>query len=159
MSKVEFFIPSSIIEYELTKNIFIEYQQFLKVDLCFQSFENELNNLGKIYASPKGTIILAKVDNEIAGCIALKPIEENNCEMKRLYVKPVHRGLGIGLALVSQLIEFAKGNKFEKMKLDTLKSLKEAVTLYHKFGFIETQPYVYNPLEEVLYFEKNLAEK
>jgi putative acetyltransferase len=156
MSNITYFNAQTKANYDLTKVIFIEYQQYLKIDLCFQSFENELLNLDKIYAAPKGTIILAKFENKIVGCIALKPIEENNCEMKRLYVKPKYRGNGMGAELITKLLDFAKDNNYEIMKLDTLKTLNEAVTLYHRFGFIETPPYVFNPLDEVLYFEKKL---
>jgi putative acetyltransferase len=156
LSNLIFSTASSPIDYEQVKNIFIEYQQFLNVDLCFQSFEKELLNLDTIYKSPRGTIILAKNNDEIVATVALKPIEENNCEMKRLYVKPEFRGLGIGEKLVTELIQFAKEANFDKMKLDTLTRLTAAVKLYRKFGFIETKPYVYNPLDEVLYFEKTL---
>lgn len=156
LSNLIFCTASSPQDYEEVKKIFIEYQQFLNVDLCFQSFENELLNLDTIYKPPKGTIILVKNKDEIVACVAIKPIEENNCEMKRLYVKPEFRGLGIGEKLVNELIDFAKAANFDKMKLDTLTRLTAAVKLYRKFGFIETKPYVYNPLDEVLYFEKSL---
>ncbi len=155
-STIIFFNPEKEEDYKATIEIFNEYQQYLGVDLCFQQFENELNNLNSIYKKPAGTIILAKVGHEIAGCIALKPIEKDNCEMKRLFVKPAHRGLGIGTSLVEMLIEFAKTAKYKLIKLDTLTNLSDAIALYQKYGFENTNPYVYNPLENVLYFEKKL---
>lgn len=154
--KYEITKPITEKDFDLVKDIFMEYQQYLNVDLCFQSFESELNNLKNIYEPPKGTILIVKAVEEIVACVALKPIEENNCEMKRLYVKPAYRGNGLGQKLVESLIEFATLNKYNKMKLDTLVSLKEAVILYKKMGFVETKPYVNNPLNDVLYFEKQL---
>ncbi len=142
---------------EATQKIFIEYQQFLGIDLCFQDFEKELKNLDKIYAAPQGCIILAKTpQNEVVGCVALKPIGDGVCEMKRLYVKPTHRGIQLGKRLVQELLYFARTANYQTMKLDTLTSLNEAIALYRNFGFIETTPYVFNPLTNVLYFELNL---
>ena len=142
-------------ELDEVRKIFIEYAEYLKIDLCFQHFEEELQSLSKVYAAPKGCIILAKINQEIVGCIALKPIADGVCEMKRLYVKPTARGLKVGRKLVEELITFAKNAHYQTMKLDTLTSLTEAITLYRSFGFKETSAYVYNPLDEVLYFELN----
>jgi putative acetyltransferase len=153
---ITFYNPTSANDYEEVKKIFTDYQEYLNVDLCFQSFDFELNNLNSIYKSPKGTIILAKIDEEIAGCVAVKPIEVNNCEMKRLYVKPAFRNTGLGKKLIEAIIQFALNEGYEKMKLDTLTKLESAIKLYHHFGFVETNPYVYNPLSDVLYFEKTL---
>jgi putative acetyltransferase len=153
---LEYFNPSSEEDYENVIKIFNEYQQYLKVDLCFQSFDEELKNLKTIYKKPKGTIILAHYYGNIVGCIALKPIEVNNCEMKRLFVKPSYRGLGIGKKLVDLVLEVAKENKYDFMKLDTLTKLNEAVNLYESIGFVKTNSYVFNPLQDVLYFEKKL---
>ena len=142
---------------DATQKIFIEYQQFLGIDLCFQDFEKELKNLDKIYAAPQGCIILAKTpQNEVIGCVALKPIGDGVCEMKRLYVQSTYRGYALGKRLVQELLHFARKANYHTMKLDTLTSLNEAITLYRNFGFIETTPYVFNPLTNVLYFELNL---
>lgn len=138
-------------ELEAVKNIFIEYAEYLEVDLCFQDFEKELKTLPKIYAPPKGCIILAKQNDVIVGCIALKPIGEGTCEMKRLYVQPAARGMSLGKMLVEELIKFARQAGYTTMKLDTLPKLKEAIHLYRAFGFAETTAYVYNPLPEVVY--------
>jgi ribosomal protein S18 acetylase RimI-like enzyme len=138
------------------KQIFIEYAEFLQVDLCFQNFEQELRTLHKVYNPPQGCIILAKEDEEVLGCIALKPIGEGVCEMKRLYVKPQTRGMGLGRKLVTELIRFAKESGYKTMKLDTLTTLESAIKLYQSMGFVKTNAYVYNPLNEVLYFELSL---
>ncbi len=147
------YVKYSIKELEQVREIFIEYAEFLQVDLCFQNFEKELQTLHEVYSPPKGCIILANEDEQIIGCVALKPIEEGVCEMKRLYVRPSGRRKGLGKELVEELIRFAKESGYKTMKLDTLTTLTEAVKLYRSMGFIETKPYVYNPLNEVLYFE------
>lgn len=150
------YVKYSIQELEEVREIFIEYADFLKVDLCFQDFEKELQTLHKVYSLPKGCIILAKEDTQVMGCIALKPIGEGVCEMKRLYVRPAARGKSLGNQLVDELIDFAKKAGYKTMKLDTISSLKEAIGLYHSKGFVKTEPYVYNPLSDVLYFELTL---
>ena len=143
-------------ELEEVKNIFIEYSDFLQVDLCFQDFEKELKTLHEVYLPPKGCIILAKQNDKTVGCIALKPIGNGVCEMKRLYVRPEVRGEGLGRKLVEELIRFAQKSSYQSMKLDTVSKLKEAIHLYRSIGFNETTPYVYNPLADVLYFELKL---
>lgn len=147
------YVKYTIAELEEVRNIFIEYAEFLQVDLCFQDFEQELQTLHEVYSPPKGCIILAKQNDKIVGCIALKPIGEGICEMKRLYVRPEARGIGLGRTLVIELIRFAKESAYKTMKLDTIPKLKEAIHLYRSLGFLETEAYVYNPLEGVYYFE------
>jgi putative acetyltransferase len=151
------YVKYTLEELEEVRKIFIEYSEFLQVDLCFQNFEKELQTLHQVYSPPQGCIILAKQNEVTVGCVALKPIGEGVCEMKRLYVRPEARGKGLGKQLVEELISFAqKSAIYRTMKLDTLSKLKEAISLYHSFGFVETTPYVYNPLSEVLYFELQL---
>jgi putative acetyltransferase len=150
------YVKYTLEELEEVREIFIEYADFLKVDLCFQDFEKELQTLHEVYFPPLGCIILAKEDKQVMGCIALKPIGEGVCEMKRLYVRPEARGEKMGKKLVEELINFAKIAGYKTMKLDTISSLKEAISLYQSKGFIKTEPYVYNPLSDVLYFELNL---
>jgi putative acetyltransferase len=150
------YVKYTLTELEEVRNIFIEYAEFLQVDLCFQDFEKELQTLHQVYAQPKGCIILAKEEEKVVGCIALKPIGDGVCEMKRLYVRPIARGKSLGKILVEELIDFAKKAEYKTMKLDTLTTLTQAVELYRSMGFTETKPYVFNPLQEVLYFELNL---
>jgi putative acetyltransferase len=150
------YVKYTIEELEEVREIFIEYADFLQVDLCFQDFENELQTLHKVYNPPAGCIILAKEDEQVLGCIALKPISEGVCEMKRLYVRPSARGKDLGKKLVEELIDFAKKVGYKTMKLDTISSLKEAINLYQSKGFVKTEAYVYNPLSDVLYFELTL---
>jgi putative acetyltransferase len=150
------YVKYSIEELEEVREIFIEYADFLQVDLCFQDFEKELQTLHEVYFPPTGCIILAKENNQVFGCIALKPIAEGVCEMKRLYVRPEARGKALGKQLVEELIDFAKKAGYKKMKLDTITSLKDAIKLYQSKGFVKTEPYVYNPLSDVQYFELTL---
>ncbi|MEY4540324.1 MAG: hypothetical protein RLZZ306_2081 [Bacteroidota bacterium] len=150
------YVKYTLDELEAVREIFIEYAEFLQIDLCFQDFEKELQTLNEIYFPPMGCIILAKVDKRVLGCVALKPIGEGVCEMKRLYVRPEARGEGLGKQLVEELINFAKKAGYKTMKLDTVSSLKEAIKLYQAKGFVKTEPYVYNPLSDVLYFELTL---
>jgi len=141
---------------KIAADLFREYQKFLDVDLCFQGFEKELSNLPGKYAAPQGAILLAKYESEIIGCVAVRSIDTEMCEMKRLYVKPSAQGLSAGRRLVEAIILKAKELRYKKMRLDTLKSLDKAIGLYQKLGFVEITPYYANPLDEVVYWELSL---
>ncbi|RYU93506.1 GNAT family N-acetyltransferase [Emticicia agri] len=142
---------------EEIKELFREYQNFLGVSLCFQNFEEELTKLPAKYAEPEGSIFLAKVDGQSAGCVALWKLEEGICEMKRLYVRPAFQGLGLGKKLTEIILGEAKEKGYKTMKLDTLRRLESANHLYKSLQFIETKPYNYNPEGDVAYFEKALV--
>ncbi len=142
--------------YEATediKTIFLEYAQSLNVDLCFQSFEEEIADLKKLYASPTGCILAAYEEENLIGAVALKKIGEGVCEMKRLYVRPAFRKFGAGKELVKLLIDKAKEKDYKVMKLDTLDILQPAISLYKSFGFKEITAYYHNPLAGVVYME------
>ncbi len=143
-------------ELNTTIQLFKDYALELDADLCFQSFDAELADPLKKYGAPKGALFLAYYNNEAVGCIALQPLADGSCEMKRLYVKPNFRRYKIGRALVGQLLITAKALGYTKMKLDTLQKLQPAIELYKKLGFIESGAYYENPLEEVVYMEKDL---
>lgn len=137
--------------------LFRAYETELNEDLCFQSFEEELKDPLKKYGPPNGVLYIAKWNDSVAGCIALMPLkEEGACEMKRLYVCPVFRKHKIGKELVEQLLNHAKQMGYTKMKLDTLQKLQPAIALYKQYGFVETTAYYQNPLEGVVYMEKEL---
>lgn len=138
------------------KYIFTEYRKDLGLDLSFQDFQDELEELPGEYSPSDGAILLAKDDNQTVGSVALRKIDEITCEMKRLYVKPEYRSEGLGRKLAKSIIEEAKDKGYEKMKLDTLTTLKEANELYRSLGFEECEPYRYNPLEDALYMELEL---
>lgn len=142
---------------ETARHLFKEYSNELAVDLCFQSFEEELANPLKKYGPPTGSLILAFWNNIPVGTVALQALEEEGvCEMKRLYVQAEYRKYGIGEALVIAILADAKQLGYTKMKLDTLERLKAAITLYLKHGFNITTAYYHNPLPEVVYMEKLL---
>ena len=141
---------------EEVKNLFREYAAFLQVDLCFQGFENELAKLPSKYAEPEGSIFLAKVNGQTAGCVAFWKLEDGVCEMKRLYVKPEFQGLGLGKQLANIVIDEAKNKGYATMKLDTLRRLESANYLYNLLDFQETKPYNFNPEADIVYYEKAL---
>ena len=143
-------------DYAVAASLFKAYQQELGVDLCFLSFQQELENLPAMYGEPKGCLLLAKNGDDIIGCVALRPKEAGQCEMKRLYVQPAFRKFKIGDALVAAILKEAERLGYAKMKLDTLERLQPAIRLYLKHGFEITTAYYHNPLPEVVYMEKPL---
>jgi putative acetyltransferase len=142
---------------ELVRELFLEYNRFIDVDLAFQGFIDELAGLPGPYSPPTGCIFLGFYGGHPAGCVALKKIAHNTCEMKRLYVKPEFQGKGIGRKLAESIIDKAAEAKYTVMKLDTLESLESALFLYKSLGFRETTPYAINPLEGALFFELKLG--
>lgn len=137
--------------------IFREYESWLGLDLCFQGFEDELKNLPGKYATPDGRLYLARVDDKIAGCIALRSLESNACEMKRLFVREEFRGLRIGQKLIERVIDDARAMGYAAMRLDTFPpKMGKAVQLYESYGFREIPPYYNNPNEGVLFMELRL---
>lgn len=145
---------------EETRKLFREYEKWLGLDLCFQGFEEELSCLPKKYAKPDGRLYLVLVNAKTAGCIALRKLERNVCEMKRLYVRDEFRGLGLGKKLVEKLIGEARLIGYEKMRLDTLPDkMSKAMKLYKSHGFAEIPSYYDNPYKETLFLELNLKKQ
>lgn len=143
-------------ELDSVRNLFSAYNKELNENLCFQDFAAELGNPLLKYAAPNGFIFLALEEQTPAGCIALKPLEEGVCEMKRLYVPPEFRGHGIGEQLVLLLIDEARKAGYHTMRLDTLERLQPAIKLYRRYGFTDARAYYHNPLPGVVYMEKKL---
>lgn len=140
------------------RQLFRDYEKELDADLCFQSFEDELRDPLMKYGPPSGDLMLARWQSEVAGCIALSKLNDPGaCEMKRLYVKPAFRKNRIGQMLVEELLKCAREKKYKVMRLDTLRKLGPAINLYKKYGFIEVLPYYPNPLDGVVYMEKNMT--
>jgi GNAT superfamily N-acetyltransferase len=137
--------------------LFGEYQRGLGVDLCFQGFAAELAGLPGDYAPPRGRLLLARDGAQAVGCVALRPLEHRDCEMKRLYVRPSHRGTGLGRALAERIVAEARAMGYECMKLDTLARLESAVALYQSMGFVETPRYNDNPVEGVRFLALDLV--
>jgi GNAT superfamily N-acetyltransferase len=138
------------------RELFVEYQRGLGVSLCFQGFDAELAGLPGDYAPPRGRLILALAGNRPAGCVALRPLFHRDAEMKRLYVRSVHRGAGLGRLLATTVIDAAKGLGYETLKLDTLPQMKAAQRMYASLGFHETAPYNDNPVNGVRFLALDL---
>lgn len=145
---------------DAVRAIFLEYANSLGVDLCFQNFEAELAQLPGDYGAPRGSLLLALVDGQVAGCCALRPLDEvdvpNASEMKRLYVRPAYRGLGLGRQLAQAILDDALRLGYDSVLLDTLDDMEAARALYEDLGFEEIAPYYHNPLPGAHYLQANL---
>jgi putative acetyltransferase len=141
---------------KIVRALFEDYADSLGIDLGFQGFEEELANLFGCYARPEGCILLARYNEEIAGCVALRKLRDGICEGKRLYVKPRFRGLKIGRKLVEAIIEEARKIGYTCMRGDTLALMKAAQALYASLGFRQIEPYCYNPIKGAKFIELKL---
>lgn len=142
---------------ETARTLFREYADSLPFDLDFQDFETELDTLPGEYAAPAGCILLAFDGEEALGCVAVRPLDESVCEMKRLYVRPAHRGRKVGRHLAECIVAEARRMGYRVMRLDTVDSMVEANALYAHLGFSPIDAYRYNPLEDAAYFELDLT--
>lgn len=147
----------SLPEIAQTRELFLEYAQSLGFSLCFQNFDDELAALPGDYSPPSGCLLLAKLGDETAGCVAMHKVAENICEMKRLYLRPQFRGRGLGRILAESVIAEARNIGYTFMRLDTVEPvMKDAVELYRRMGFYEIAPYRVNPMPGTLYMERKL---
>lgn len=173
-------VPDDAQELAEAQAIFREYAMSLKIDLCFQNFEQELAGLPGDYAEPRGALLLALVETsatqapsaapslvrpdgrslQVAGCCALRPLDTvdyaNAAEMKRLYVRPGFRGLGLGRQLVEAVLDAARGAGYACVLLDTLDDMESARALYEDLGFVEVPPYYHNPIAGSHYLKVEL---
>lgn len=145
-------------ELQEAARLFREYAASLDISLDFQGFEEELASLPGCYASPEGSILLAKSQEEFAGCVALRKLADGSCEMKRLFIRPAFRGRKIGVSLCEEIIDKARELGYQRMRLDTLESMQAARAVYTSLGFREIGPYCYNPIEDAVFMELNLSD-
>jgi len=144
---------------DTVRTLFLEYQAWLGIDLCFQGFDEELATLPARYAPPRGRIWLARVGEDAVGCVAVRPMDEpdSTCEMKRLWVRERYRGVGAGRILAASTVAFMIEAGYRRMRLDTLRSMEAARRLYDEMGFVEIPPYYDNPEDDVVYLELTMG--
>ena len=157
---IDVVVPNLPHEIAAVRSIFKEYALALGVDLCFQDFDAELANLPGDYSAPRGALFTALVDGELAGCCALRPLDSadyaNACEMKRLFVRPAFRSLGLGRQLVEITLDCARSSGYTCILLDTLDDMEAARALYEELGFEEIPPYYHNPIAGAHYLKARL---
>ena len=142
--------------------LFREYAAWLDgndphgIDLCFQGFDAELAGLPGAYAPPRGRLYLARRGEAVAGCVALRPLDDGLCEMKRLYVRPAHLGQGLVRTLVEAVIAAGRQAGYRAMRLDTLPYMDAAIALYERQGFVRIPPYYVTPVPGTIFMELDL---
>ncbi len=143
-------------DFELAKKLMKAYATDIGVDLTFQDFESELEQVSTLYANPEGAFIIAYHNGNPVGCFGIRKIDSEICELKRMYLSKDVRGLGLGEKLLKEAIRMAVILKYDRMRLDTLPSMNSAIHLYQKLGFKEIQPYRFNPIAGSKFMELKL---
>jgi len=156
MPAVEIFLARSAEDYALAKDLFLEYARAINLDLSFQDFDLELAGLTVQYGPSEGGILLLSVEGRPAGCVAVRSFEKDTAELKRMYVRPAHRGQGFGRRLGEEALALARRLGYRAIRLDTLPHMEDAIFLYQSFGFVEIEPYRFNPVLGAKYFELRL---
>jgi putative acetyltransferase len=144
-------------DFETVRTLFVEYAQSLQFSLCFQNFEQELAGLPGAYAPPKGRILLAESDGRVLGVVALRPLDDRHCEMKRLYVRPEARGRRLGERLARAIMSEGARIGYTAMRLDTHEAMLEAIGLYRMLGFREIAAYGGQAVPGLRYYERILS--
>ena len=151
--------PSGTDDLETVRTLFWAYADELDFDLCFQNFEEELRRLPRPYVLPKGQLLLARTsDGTAAGCVGLRPLKDDICEMKRLYVRPPFRRQGLGHTLARAIVEEGRALGYARMRLDTVADMHAARSIYRTLGFYEIDAYRHNPLDGAVYMEAELED-
>jgi putative acetyltransferase len=150
---VELIHPNAPSLWQAARSLVREYAASLNVNLDFQNFDEELLHFETEYAPPGGAFLIARDSNDFLGCGALRRFSATECEMKRLYVRPAGRNLGLGRRLATALIAEANALGYKRMLLDTLPTMISAQSLYKSLGFVPTEPYRFNPIEGSAYLK------
>mgnify|MGYP001219780016 CR=1 FL=1 len=157
---LRFSSPQTKGELDAVRTLLLEYANELQADLCFQNFKAELQNLPGSYAPPRGALLTAHADGELVGCCAMRPLNTqayaNACEMKRLFVRPGYRNLGLGRQLTESILNSARKTNYSCLLLDSLPEMAAARALYRDLGFVEIPAYCFNPIEGVHYLMHRL---
>ena len=141
---------------DAVRGLFGEYASSLTVDLGFQSFDEEVAALPGGYAPPTGALLVARVGGEPVGCVALLRIDPETCELKRLFLRPAHRGGGSGLRLLEAAVAEARRLGYHRLRLDTIPEMQRAQALYERYGFREIAPYRSNPVAGARFLQLEL---
>ncbi len=153
-------VATSAQDMAIAAQLFREYADSLGLDLAFQNFDDELAHLPGDYASPRGALLLAYVDGALAGCCALRPLDNadipNAAEMKRLYVRRAFRGFGLGRQLAETILDAARQAGYASVLLDTLDDMEAARNLYADLGFQSIEPYYHNPIPGAHYLKADI---
>jgi GNAT superfamily N-acetyltransferase len=143
-------------ELDMVRELMRAYAESLPFDLDFQGFDRELSELPGDYAPPRGALLVARVDGQVGGCVALRHLDGDVCEMKRLFVSPAARGRGIGRLLAEGIVDEARRLGYARMRLDTTPGMETAQALYEQLGFEEIPPYRHNPVDGTRFLELEL---
>ncbi len=157
MSKAADIVPAGAADVEVVRGLFLAYARSLGFSLCFQGFDKELAELPGCYAPPEGALLLARFAGRPVGCVGMRPLGRERCEMKRLYLDPEARGGGLGRRLAQAVVEVARAAGYRRICLDTLDAMAAARAIYAEMGFEEIPAYYDNPLPGVRYYELELS--
>jgi GNAT superfamily N-acetyltransferase len=138
------------------QRLFVEYAESLEVDLGFQGFDEEVARLPGRYAPPRGALLVARVGGEPVGCVGIRSLEEDACELKRLFVRPAYRSGGTGRRLLEEAVAAARRIGYRTMRLDTIPGMERAQSIYARAGFCEIDAYTANPVAGTRYLELDL---